>query len=79
MDRECFNWAVIVASRWEEINNNPERVSNLKRFESKFDWTGIGFLVSLRDIKGFKFRNQISINILAIEDGQIYICRKGDN
>ena len=22
-DQECFKWAVIVASRWEEINNNP--------------------------------------------------------
>ena len=31
------------------------------------------------DIKGFEFRNQISINILAIEDKQIYIYRKGDN
>ena len=79
VDGKCFKWAVIAASRWEEINNNPERVSKLKRFESEFDWTGIGFLVSFRDIKGFEFRNQILINILAIEDRQIYICRKGDN
>ena len=44
------------------------------------DWSGIGFPVSFRDIKGFEFRNQISINILAIENNrQIYICRKGDN
>ena len=53
--------------------------SELKKFEADFDWSEIGFLVSLRDIKGFEFRNQISINILAIEDRQIYICRKGDN
>ena len=32
-DQECFRWAVITASRWEEINNNPERISKLKRFE----------------------------------------------
>ena len=56
-----------------------ERVSKLKKFKADFDWSGIGFLVSFRDIKGFEFRNQISINILAIEDRQIYICRKGDN
>ena len=79
VDRECFKWAVIVASRWEEINNNPERVSKLKRFESEFDWTGVGSPVSFRNIEGFEFRNQILINILAIEDRQIYICRKGDN
>ena len=79
MDQECFKWAVITASRWEEINNNPERISELKRFEKDFDWSGIGFPVSVKDIKKFEFRNQISINILAIEDRQIYICRKGDN
>ena len=31
------------------------------------------------DFKGFESRNQISINILAVEDRQIYICRKGGN
>ena len=36
-------------------------------------------LVWFRDIKGFESRNQISINVLAIEDRQIYICRKGGN
>ena len=28
--------AIIVALRWEEINNNPERISKLKRFEKDF-------------------------------------------
>ena len=36
-DKECFKWTVIAASRWEEINNNPERISKLKRFEKDFD------------------------------------------
>ena len=78
-NQECFKWAVIVASRWEEINNNPERISKLKRFEKDFDWSGIGFQVSIKDISKFEFRNQISINLLAIEGKQIYICRKGGN
>ena len=69
-DRECFKWAVIAASRWEEIGNNPERISKLKRFEADFNWSGVGFPVSFRDIKGFESRNQISINVLAIEDRQ---------
>ena len=77
-DQECFKWAVIAASRWEDINRNPQRISKLKKFEVDFDWSGIGFQVSFRDIKGFEFRNQISINILAIEGRQIYICRKGN-
>ena len=76
-DRECFKWAVIAASRWED--RDPQRISKLKKFETDFNCSGIGFPVSFRDIKGFEFRNQISINILAIEDRQIYICSKGDN
>ena len=56
-DPECFKWAVILASRWEDINRNPQRISKLKKFEADFDWSGIGFLASFRDIKGFKFRN----------------------
>ena len=78
-DQECFKWAVITASRWEEINNNPERISKLKRFEKDLDWSGIGFPVSFKDISKFEFRNQISINLLAIEGKQIYICKKGGN
>ena len=77
--QECFKWAVIAASRWEEINNNPERISKLKRFEKDFDWSGIEFPVSVKDIKKFELRNQISINLLAIEGKHIYICRKGGN
>ena len=78
-DQECFEWAVIAALRWEEINNNPERISKLKRFEKDFDWSGIGFPVSVKEIGKFEFRNQISINLLVIEGKQIYICRKGGN
>ena len=77
-DQECFKWAVIAASRWEDKDSHPERISKLKRFEADFDWSGIGFPVSVKDIKKFEFRNQISINLLSIEDRKIYICRKGE-
>ena len=78
-DQECFKWAVIAPSRWEEIDSHPERISKLARFEADFDWSGIGFPVSIKDIKKFELRNRTSINLLAIEDRQIYICRKGSN
>ena len=58
-DRECFKWALIAASRWEETDSHPERISKLKRFEADFDWSGVGFPGPFRDIKGFKSRNQI--------------------
>ena len=70
---------VIAALRLEEIDSHPERISKLKRFEADFDWSGVGFPISFRDIKGFESRNQILINVLAVEDRQIYICRKSGN
>ena len=78
-DQECFKWAVIAASRWEDIDSHPERISKLIRFKADLDWSGIGFPVSIKDIKKFELKNRISINLLAIEDKQIYICRKGGN
>ena len=78
-DQECFKWAVIAASRWEEISKNPQRISNLKKFEKDFDWSGVKFPFPVKDIKGVEIQNRISINLLAIKDRDIYICRKGGN
>ena len=78
-DQECFKWAVITASRWEDIDSHPERISKLARFEADFDWSGIGFPVSVKDIKKFELKNRVLINLLAIEDKQIYICSKEGN
>ena len=78
-DQECFKWAVIAASRWGEIDSHPERISNLKKYELDFDWSGIKFPVSIKDIKGFQVKHRISINLLATEGKEIYICRTGGN
>ena len=63
--------------KWEEVGNNPERVSKLKRYEEEFDWSGLEFPVSFRDINKFERNNEIGVNILAVENKKIYICRKG--
>ena len=76
-DLECFKWAVIAAMRWEEIDRDHQRISKLRRYEDDFDWDGIKFPSSIRDIKRFMSRNEITINILALEDKKVYICRKG--
>ena len=77
LDMECFKWAVIAAMKWRDIDNYPERISKLRRYKDNFDWTGIKFPASFRDIKKFESRNEITINILAFERKQVYICRKG--
>ena len=74
---ECFKWAVITAMKWRDIDNHPERISKLRRYEDDFDWSEIKFPASFRDIKRFQSRNEITINILALEHKKIYICRKG--
>ena len=78
-DQECFKWAVIAALEFQNIESHPERISNLIKFSNKYDWSGLGFPVCFKDISKFEFRNQISINLLAIEDKEIHICSKGGN
>ena len=73
---ECFKWAVIAAGKWKEIGNNPERVSKLKRFEGENNWMDIEFPFARKHISKFKKNNEISVNILAVEDRQIHILRE---
>ena len=76
-DMECFKWAVIAAMKWEEIDRDHQQVSKLKRYKGDFDWSDIEFPVSLRDINKFERNNEIGVDILAVENKKIYICRKG--
>ena len=76
-DEECFKWAVIAALRWTDIKFNPERVSDLRKFANNYDWSGLKFPVSIKDINIFEMNNDVSVNVLSVEDKNIYICRKG--
>ena len=73
-DEECFKWAVIAA---ENVGmKDPQRVSNLRKFLDNYDWSGLEFPVSIKDISVFEIKNNISINVLAVESRDIYIHRK---
>ena len=78
LDMKCFKWAVIAALKWREIEHNVQRVSKLRRHDD-LDWDGINFPVSACDIKRFESRNEISVNVLALDGKKPYICRKGGN
>ena len=56
---------------------DPQRVSNLRKFMDNYDWSGLEFPVSIKDIGKFETRNNISVNVLAVEGRDIYIHRKG--
>ena len=74
LDMKCFKWAVIAALKWREIEGNVRRVSKLRRYDD-LDWDGIHFPVLTRDIKRFESRNEISVNVLALDGKTPYICR----
>ena len=73
-DEECFKWAVLAAS---EIGKNPQCMSDLRKFADNYDWSGLKFPVLIKDIGVFETKNEVSVNVLALEDKDIYICRKG--
>ena len=74
-DEECFKWSVIAV---ENVGmKDPQRVSNLRKFTDNYDWSGLEFPVSIKDIGKFENRNNISINIFTVEGRDIYIHRKG--
>ena len=74
-DEDCFKWSVIAA---ENVRmKDPQRVSNIGKFTDNYDWSGLEFPVSIKDIGKFETRNNISVNVLAVEGIDIYIHRKG--
>ena len=73
-DEECFKCSVIAA---ENVGmKDPQRVSNLRKFMDNNDWSGLEFPVSIKDIGKFETRNNISVNVLAVEGRDVYIHRK---
>ena len=74
-DEECFKWSVIAA---ENVGmKDHQRISNLRKFKDNYDWSGLEFPVLIKDIERFENRNNISVNVLAVEGRDIYIHRKG--
>ena len=67
-DDKCFQYAVTVALNYEEINWNPERVSNIKPFTNKKNWEGINYPSKIDDWKTFEKKNPtIALNIFCIK------------
>ena len=74
-DEECFKWSAIAA---EKVGmKDPQGVSNLRKFRDIYDWSGLEFPVSIKDIQKFETNNNVSVSVLAVEGRDIYIHRKG--
>ena len=74
-NEECFKSPVIAV---ENVGmKDPQRVSNLRKFTDNYDWSGLELPVSIKDIEKFETRNNISVNVLAVEGRDLYIHSKG--
>ena len=58
-------------------DEGPQRVSNLRKFMDIYDWSGLEFPVSIKEIGKVETRNNIPVNVLAVEGRDIYIHKKG--
>ena len=74
-DNECFKWCVTRAFFPSKIH--PERmIDKLREQSNSFDWNGISFPVSWRDIDRFVRNNDISVNVFGWIEGRVSIARK---
>ena len=66
-DNKCFQYSITVALNHQNIENHPERISNIKPFINQYNWEGIDFPVGTKDWKKFERNNKtIALNILLI-------------
>ena len=64
-DNKCFQYSLTVALNHQNIENHPERISNIKTFIDKYNWKGIEFPSGKKDWKKFEENNtEVALNIL---------------
>ena len=74
-DDYCLMWSITRANH--PVDSHPERITNALREQTKqYDWTGISFPATMRDIKIFEKNNNMSISIVALDGCRIYPIRR---
>ena len=74
-DDNCFRYAVPVALDHKDIGKNPQRISKLMPFITKYNWKGIEFPSASKDQKKFEQNNEtIALNILYVPHNTEQIC-----
>ena len=53
-DNKCFQYAIIAALNYQNINHNPERISKLKPFIDNYNWDNIDFPAGHKDYSAFE-------------------------
>ena len=66
-DNKCFQYSITVALNHQNIENHPERISNIKPFIDQYNWEGIDFPAGIKDWKKFEKNDKtIALNILFV-------------
>ena len=80
-DERCFKWVVIAALHQEEIKHHPERISLWEPYENQYNWKGLEFPVSIKNIDEFE-RNNPGIAVKVFSSNQknqnIYTARRSE-
>ena len=74
-DNECFKWAVTSALYPAAAEKHPERQTKYIENSEKFNWDGINFPASFKDIDNFeKLNPSVSVNVFGYEK-EVYPLR----
>ena len=66
-DNKCFQYSITVALNHQNIENHPERISNIKPFIDQYNSEGIDFPSRIKDWKKFERNNkEVALKILFI-------------
>ena len=66
-DNKCFQYLITAALNHQNIENHPERMSNIKPFIDKYNWKDIDFPAGIKVWKKFQQNNKkIALNILYV-------------
>ena len=66
-DNNCFQYAIIAALNYQNIDHHPERISKLKPFINNYNWKDIEYPSHSKDWRKFECNNKtIALNILYV-------------
>ena len=66
-DDKCFQYALTVALNYQNIKNNPERISKIEHFIDQYNWKEVDFPSHRKEWKKFESNNKsVALNVLYV-------------
>ena len=58
-----------------DIKSHPECLLNLRKYVNNYDWSGLEFPLSIKEISKFEKKNNTIVNVLGAEERKVHILR----